>query len=76
QRWGSAQFERLGTPDIWWSNISGGTDFCGAFVGGHRELPQTPGRMQCRYLGAAVEAWSEAGEPVMDEVGELVCTRP
>ncbi len=76
QRWGSAQFQRLGTPDIWWSNISGGTDFCGAFVGGHRELPQTPGRMQCRYLGAAVEAWSEAGEPVMDEVGELVCTRP
>ncbi|MCM5682769.1 acetoacetate--CoA ligase [Schlegelella sp. S2-27] len=76
QRWGSAQFERLGTQDIWWSNISGGTDFCGAFIAGHRELPQVPGRMQCRQIGSAVEAWNEAGEPVVDEVGELVCTRP
>jgi acetoacetyl-CoA synthetase len=76
QRWGSAQFQRIGTPDIWWNNISGGTDFCGAFVGGHRELPQVPGRMQCRQLGCAVEAWNEAGEPVIDEVGELVCTQP
>jgi acetoacetyl-CoA synthetase len=76
QRWGTAQFERIGTPGIWWSNISGGTDFCGAFVGGHRELPQIPGRMQCRQLGCAVESWNEGGEPVIDEVGELVCTKP
>jgi len=76
QRWGSAQFARLGTPDIWWNNISGGTDFCGAFIGGNRELPQVPGRMQCRELGCAVEAWDESGRPVIGEVGELVCTRP
>ena len=62
--------------DIWWCNISGGTDFAGAFVGGHRELPQEPGVMQCRELGCAVEAWNEAGEPVVGEVGELVCTQP
>jgi len=62
--------------DIWWCNISGGTDFAGAFIGGNRELPQTPGRMQCRMLGAAVEAWDEAGRPVLDAVGELVCTQP
>ncbi len=62
--------------DIWWCNISGGTDFAGAFVGGHRELPQEPGVMQCRMLGAAVESWNEAGEPVIGEVGELVCTQP
>ena len=62
--------------DIWWCNISGGTDFAGAFVGGHRELPQEPGVMQCRELGCAVEAWNEAGEPVLGEVGELVCTQP
>ena len=62
--------------DIWWCNISGGTDFAGAFVGGHRELPQEPGVMQCRMLGAAVQAWNEAGEPVKGEVGELVCTQP
>ena len=62
--------------DIWWCNISGGTDFAGAFIGGNRELPQTPGKMQCRMLGAAVEAWDEQGRPVLDAVGELVCTQP
>ena len=62
--------------DIWWCNISGGTDFAGAFIGGHRELPQIPGQMQCRLLGCAVEAWDEAGQPVIGEVGELVCTQP
>ena len=62
--------------DIWWCNISGGTDFAGAFIGGNRELPQAPGVMQCRLLGCAVEAWNEAGEPVLGEVGELVCTQP
>ncbi len=80
QAWGSAQFARLGaTPfqdDIWWCNISGGTDFCGAFIGGHRELPQVPGEMQCRLLGCAVLAWNEQGQAVIDEVGELVCTQP
>lgn len=76
QRWGTQQFARLGTPDIWWCNISGGTDFAGAFIGGHRELPQVPGEMQCRLLGCAVEAWNERGQPVIGEVGELVCTRP
>ena len=63
-------------PDIWWCNISGGTDFCGAFIGGNRELPQVPGEMQCRLLGCAVEAWNEQGQPVIDEVGELVCSQP
>ena len=62
--------------NIWWSNISGGTDFCGAFIGGNRELAQVPGEMQCRLLGCAVEAWNEQGQPVIDEVGELVCTQP
>ena len=76
QRWGTQQFARAGTPDIWWCNMSGGTDFAGAFVGGNRELPQVPGQMQCRLLGCAVEAWDERGTPVIDQVGELVCTQP
>jgi acetoacetyl-CoA synthetase len=76
QRWGSAQALAAGAPPTWWHNISGGTDFCGAFVGGNRELPEVPGQMQCRFLGAAVEAWNEKGEPVIGEVGELVCTKP
>jgi acetoacetyl-CoA synthetase len=62
--------------EIWWCNIAGGTDFAGAFIGGNRELPQIPGQMQCRLLGCAVEAWNEQGQPVVDKVGELVCTRP
>ncbi len=76
QRWGTDQFERIGTHDIWWCNISGGTDFAGAFIGGNRELPLVPGEMQCRLLGCAVEAWNEQGQPVVGEVGELVCTQP
>jgi len=76
QAWGTAQFAKMGTPDIWWCNISGGTDFAGAFIGGNRELPQVPGQMQCRLLGCAVEAWNEQGQPVVDEVGELVCAQP
>ena len=76
QNWGNAQFEALGVNNIFWANISGGTDFAGAFIGGNRNLKQIPGQMQCRELGCAVEAWNENGEPVLDEVGELVCTRP
>ncbi|MDH6592160.1 acetoacetyl-CoA synthetase [Variovorax sp. TBS-050B] len=76
QRWGSQQILDAGAPEVWWCNISGGTDFCGAFIGGNRELPEVPGQMQCRELGHAVEAWNEAGESVIGEVGELVCTQP
>lgn len=80
QRWGTTQFASIAAnedqKDIWWCNISGGTDFAGAFIGGNRELPQTPGRMQCRLMGCAVESWNEQGQPVLDEVGELVCTQP
>ena len=75
QRWGSQQLRAAGS-EIWWNNISGGTDFCGAFVGGNRELPEGPGQMQCRFLGTAVHAWNEQGEAVIDEVGELVCSEP
>ncbi|MDH6166993.1 acetoacetyl-CoA synthetase [Variovorax boronicumulans] len=75
QRWGSQQILDAGSKEVWWCNISGGTDFCGAFVGGNRELPEVPGQMQCRELGHAVEAWNEQGHPVIGEVGELVCTK-
>jgi acetoacetyl-CoA synthetase len=76
QNWGTAQFAKLGTTGIWWCNISGGTDFAGAFIGGNRELPLIPGEMQCRLLGCAVEAWNEQGQPVIGEVGELICKQP
>lgn len=76
QRWGTQQLHNAGARDVWWCNISGGTDFCGNFIGGNRELPEVPGQMQCRQLGASVEAWNEQGQPVIGEVGELVCTKP
>ena len=62
--------------DIWLNPISGGTDFAGAFVAGNRMLPVVKGQMQCRCLGAAVQAFSDDGQPLMDAVGELVCTQP
>ncbi len=67
---------RPGGQRMWINPISGGTDFAGAFVAGNRELPVHQGEMQCRSLGAAVEAWSEDGQPLLGEVGELVCTKP
>ncbi|QKR99270.1 acetoacetate--CoA ligase [Sphingomonas sp. CL5.1] len=65
-----------GYADPWWLNISGGTDICGAFCTGNRELPATPGKLQCRQLGAAVEAWDANGRPLVGEIGELVCVKP
>jgi len=62
--------------DLWINPIAGGTDFAGAFVGGNPTLPVYAGEMQCRCLGAKVEAFDEAGKPMIDEVGELVCTAP
>lgn len=76
QDWGTAQFAARGTPDIWWCNISGGTDICANFATGNRELPLRAGALQCRQLGSAVEAWDANGRPLVGGVGELVCTRP
>ncbi|MCO0613136.1 acetoacetate--CoA ligase [Lutimaribacter sp. EGI FJ00015] len=62
--------------DIWLAPIAGGTDFAGAFLAGNPTLPVRVGEMQCRALGAAVQAFDDAGQPLIDEVGELVCTVP
>ena len=62
--------------DTWLFSTSGGTDLCTAFVGGVAMLPVYRGEIQARALGAAVEAWNEDGEPVVEEVGELVVTEP
>lgn len=62
--------------DLWINPISGGTDVVSAFVGGVPTLPMHVGEMQCRCLGARIEAFDEAGRPLTDEVGELVCCAP
>jgi acetoacetyl-CoA synthetase len=63
-------------PDVWLAPFSGGTDFCGAFVGGNPMLPVRAGEMQCRFLGNAVRAFDEQGRDLVGQVGELVCTEP
>ena len=68
-------YEQL-CADTWLFSTSGGTDLCTAFVGGVSLLPVYRGELQGRALGAAVEAWDEAGNAVVDEVGELVVTEP
>jgi acetoacetyl-CoA synthetase len=62
--------------DMWLFSTSGGTDVCTAFVGGVPTLPVYAGELQARSLGAKVEAYNEQGQPVVDEVGELVLTEP
>jgi acetoacetyl-CoA synthetase len=57
-------------------SLSGGTDLCTAFVGGCRIRPIYAGEIQGAALGAKVQAWNEAGEPVINEVGELVIAEP
>jgi acetoacetyl-CoA synthetase len=75
-RWIWQKVPKVDGRDIWLTPMSGGTDFAGAFIAGLRTLPVVEGEMQCRCLGAAVEAWDESGHPLVDAVGELVCTKP
>jgi len=63
-------------PGLVLGSVSGGTDVCTAFVGSCPLLPVVAGEIQCRYLGAAVEAFDEDGKAVIDQVGELVLTEP
>ena len=62
--------------DLLLGSISGGTDVCTAFVLSCPLLPVRAGEIQCRGLGAKVEAFDVHGRPVIDEVGELVITEP
>jgi len=62
--------------DVWLFSTSGGTDLCTAFVGGVPLLPVYAGELQARALGAAVKAFNDKGEEVIDEIGELVITEP
>jgi len=62
--------------DVWLASVSGGTDVCAPFVGGCPILPVYSGEIQCRALGAKVEAYDERGQSVVGQVGELVLTEP
>ena len=62
--------------DLALESFSGGTDLCTGFLGGVRTRPIYAGEIQHASLGASVSAFDEEGEPVIDEVGELVITEP
>jgi acetoacetyl-CoA synthetase len=62
--------------DTWLVSFSGGTDLCTGFVGGCPLLPVRAGEIQCRCLGADVQAFDPQGRPLVDVVGELVITQP
>lgn len=62
--------------DIWLTSMSGGTDVCTAFVGGNPWTDVRLGVIQGRALGCDLHAFNENGEPVIDEVGELVICQP
>jgi len=64
------------SPDAMLSPISGGTDVCSAFVGGSPMTPVWEGEIACRYLGAEVRAFDEAGSLLVGEQGELVLVQP
>ena len=68
-------YEQVGS-EVYLISISGGTDFASGFVGAVPTLPVYLGEMSCRCLGCAVYAFDEEGNPVTDQMGELVCTQP
>ena len=61
--------------DIHLASISGGTDIVSCFVLGVPTEPVWEGEIQAAGLGLAVDVWNDAGQPVRQEKGELVCTK-
>jgi acetoacetyl-CoA synthetase len=62
--------------DVWLISFSGGTDICSGFVGGCPHLPVYAGEIQCRLLGCYLESFNEMGQPVRNELGEMVILKP
>lgn len=59
--------------DVSLQSISGGTDIISCFVLGSPVLPVNRGEIQCAGLGMDVKVYNNAGQPVTQEKGELVC---
>jgi acetoacetyl-CoA synthetase len=57
-------------------SMSGGTDVCTAFLESAPTVPVWLGELSCAALGASVAAYDARGSTVVDEVGELVLTKP
>ncbi|WP_280438191.1 acetoacetate--CoA ligase [Nocardia carnea] len=63
-------------PAVQLASTSGGTDVVGGFAGSAPTSPVWAGEISAPYLGVALQAWNEAGQSVVGEVGELVVTLP
>jgi acetoacetyl-CoA synthetase len=61
--------------DVLLASISGGTDIISCFAGGNPTLPVYRGELQCRGLAMKVESFDGTGKSLINEKGELVCTR-
>lgn len=61
--------------DVCLASMSGGTDIVSCFVNGNPLSAVRRGEIMGKCLGMAVEVWNDAGQPVIGEKGELVCTR-
>lgn len=64
------------SKNVWLCSMSGGTDICTAWVGGCPWKPVLEGEIQCRTLGCSMFSYNEEGNPVYDDVGEMVVTEP
>ncbi len=62
--------------DVHLASISGGTDIVSSFVLGVPTLPVWRGEIQAPGLGLAVDVFDEAGQPMREGKGELVCRAP
>lgn len=62
--------------DVHLGSDSGGTDICSGFIGSNPLEPVHLGKLQGPLLGVAVQAWDDNGQRVVDQVGEMVITRP
>ncbi|MEU6087165.1 acetoacetate--CoA ligase [Streptomyces sp. NPDC047085] len=58
------------------ASTSGGTDVVSAFAGSAPTTPVWAGELSAPNLGVALAAYDGAGRPVVNQVGELVVTRP
>ena len=56
-------------------SLSGGTDIISCFILGNPLEPLYEGEIQSPGLGMAVEVWDDTATPVVEEKGELVCTK-
>ncbi|MEK5007562.1 AMP-binding protein [Bacillus sp. FSL K6-3312] len=69
-------FEKIGQKHIPILNYSGGTEVSGGIVGSTLLRPIKPVLFNAAILGMAADVYNEAGQSVINEVGELVVKKP